>query len=75
MLSGDRSDEERDMVEVIKERIEGGSYAVDPHAVAEAMLSRAGGSDPLQSLWSAVLVALQFPGSGEPKPVTGLDAP
>lgn len=53
-------DEEVDMVAVIKQRVAGGEYSVDTRAVAEAILTRRRGSDPLQALCSQMLVAAQF---------------
>lgn len=57
------------MVRVIKERVDGGRYPVDPHAVAEAMLARRREGELLRSLWSGVLVAAQLvPAESEPVP-------
>lgn len=66
MGSGGRADEDRDMVSVIKERVEVGEYSIDPKAVATAMLAR----------WSEVLVAAQSVGreSGELEALAGHDA-
>ena len=47
------------MVSVIKQRVAGGEYSVDTHAVAEAILTRKRESDPLQALCSQMLVAAQ----------------
>lgn len=63
------------MVEVIKERVEGGRYAVDPHAVAEAMLARREEGGRLGSLWSEVLVAAQLATRPERDPLSGFDVP
>ena len=53
------------MVELIKERVEGGVYAVDSHRVAEAILSRQRGERrSLGSLWSEMLVAPHLAGWG-----------
>ncbi len=61
-----RADDRVDMVELIKERVEGGVYAVDSHRVAEAILARRGEGITLRSLWSEMLVAVQ-PGGGDPR--------
>lgn len=47
------------MVAVIKQQVAGGEYSVDSHAVAEAILTRRRESDPLQALFSQMLVAAQ----------------
>lgn len=47
------------MVSLIKQRLEVGDYAVDPQAVATAMLARCGERTKLSDLWSEVLVAAQ----------------
>lgn len=63
------------MIQVIKERVEGGHYAVDPRAVAEAMLVHRGRGEQLRSLWSEVLVAPQaLAQAAERDALTGLDA-
>ncbi len=79
MGSAGRADEEKDMVSVIKERIEVGEYSIDPQAVATAMLHRCGAIiDPGSPkgarrpslsalLWSEVLVAAQPRGAGPGK--------
>ena len=76
MRSGGRDDEERDMVSVIRERLEVGEYAIDPHAVATAMLARCGERNTLSELWSEVLVAAQFGdrAAGEREPLAGYDS-
>ncbi len=55
----DGADEGRDMVSVIKERVEFGEYPIDPQVVATAMLARCTGRNTLSDLWSEVLVAAQ----------------
>ena len=75
MLPAGPPDEETDMVQVIKERVDGGLYSVDPHVVAEAMLARRGHRNLLHSLWSEVLVATQLVAPAEPEPAPRLDAP
>ena len=75
MVSGGRDDEERDMVSVIRERVEVGEYSIDPHAVATAMLARCGERTMLGELWSEMLVAAQSGGraAGEQQPFARYD--
>ena len=78
------ADEEKDMVSVIKERLDVGTYSIDPQAVATAMLAHIGGPGgckggrcpPLTSfLWSEMLVAPQLGGgdAGEHDAFAGPD--
>ena len=75
MGSGGRDDEEGDMVSAIRERVAVGEYAIDPQAVATAMLARCGEQNTLSELWSEVLVAAQLGGrpAGEQKPFPHFD--
>lgn len=63
------------MVDVLKQRVAGGEYTVDARAVADAILRRRRGSDPLQTLCSQMLVAahLRAVDPGEDKPLTADD--
>lgn len=62
MGPGDPGDERENMISVIKERLEGGEYSIDPKAVAAAMLIRGRERTKLGDLWSEVLVAPQVRG-------------
>jgi len=57
------------MIQAIKERVEGGVYAVDSQRVAEAILARRGECRTLRSLWSEMLVAPQLAGWAAPAEV------
>lgn len=61
------------MVAMIKQRVAGGEYSVDSHAVAQAILTRKRESDPLQELCSQMLVAAKASGrpASEFEPLSG----
>ena len=59
-----RPDDERSMVQELRQRVAGGEYTVDPHAVAEAILSRRPPRTGLASLCSEMLVAAQLSAGG-----------
>ena len=59
------ADDERHMVEVLRERVSGGDYSVDPRAVAEAMLARRLERGMMWALCSEMLIAVQ-PTLGSP---------
>ena len=62
------------MVSVIKERVDGGDYSVDPLDVAAAMLERLRSPAKLADLCSEMLVATQLTGaSGELETLAGDD--
>lgn len=56
------ADDRRSMIATIKQRVAGGDYRVDTHAVADAILTRERASDPLQALCSQMLVAAKASG-------------
>ena len=71
-----QGDDDRDMVEVLRERVLDGDYTVDPRAVAEAMLARLREPRPPWASWSKMLVAVEpsLGSSGEREPLAGDDA-
>jgi len=66
------------MVEGLKKRVASGDYSVDPHVVAEAILTRSPWGRTMEGgLCSEVLVAVQplgSPDSGELEALAGDDA-
>ncbi len=71
-----QADDDRHMVEVLRERVLAGDYAVDPRAVAEAMLARRRERDPSWMVCSEMLIAAQPTRgrSGEREPLARDDA-
>ncbi len=63
------------MVSAIRERVAVGEYAIDPQAVATAMLARCGERSTLSELWSEMLVTAQFGSraAAEQEPLAGFD--
>ena len=72
-----QADDDRHMVEVLRQRVLGGDYTVDPRAVAEAMLARRREPSSRWALCSEVLIAPQptLGSPGERESLAGDDAP
>lgn len=62
------------MISVLKQRVDGGEYSVDPLDVAAAMLERFRRPSKVADLCSEMLVATQLAGGpGEPEALSGDD--
>jgi len=71
-----QADDDRHMVEVLRERVLGGEYTVDPRAVAEAMLARRRERGSMAVESSEMLIAVQptLGRPGESESLAGDDA-